>query len=55
MLRKHVWSCGSLAPPKKVLVDPAMTVFMEPFKREKELAPQFGVDTPRTPNRTSPA
>lgn len=25
------------------------------FKRDKELAPRFGLDTPRMPNRTSPA
>jgi amidase len=27
----------------------------ELFKRDKELAPRFGLDTPRMPNRTSPA
>jgi hypothetical protein len=29
--------------------------FIEGFKRDKESAPRFGLDIPRTPNQTSPA
>jgi hypothetical protein len=48
-------SFGSLAPPKKVPVALMTMIFLQDFKTEKELAPQFGLDTLRTPNRTSPA